>query len=219
MKKILRWLLAVVLLCLTLACLAFLFVNVNRGIVVPQETPVAVEEAIDAQAQEDAMARQLKDAPWQGLRFLPKEKEWRFYGWTGETRQVKFSVPFDLIKVYYLEKDGDLTYTWVATGADIPGQGYQSVALKPVHPGQMVAVRLFGKHVSLWGVAWSECETELCSVSNLVDTMLVLDDKGTGVSNGFIRYGWLPPTYPLYGFLVWSIEPAVETTEQVSANR
>ncbi len=219
MKKILRWLLAVALLCLTLACLAFMFVNVNRGIVIPQKTPTAVEEAIDAQAQEDAIAWQLKDAPWKGLRFLSKEQEWRFYGWTGETRQIKFSVPFDLIKVYYLEKDGDLAYTWVATGADIPGQGYQSVALNPVQPGQMVAIRLFGKHVSLWGVEWSKCESELCRAANMVDTMLVLDDKGTGVSNGFIRYGWQPPTYPLYGFLLWSIEPVFETTEQVSANR
>mgnify|MGYP001289129961 CR=1 FL=1 len=219
MKKILRWLLAMALLCLTLTCLAFLFVNVNRGIVIPQETPTAVEEAIDAQAQEDAIAWQLKDAPWKGLRFLSKEQEWRFYGWTGETRQIKFSMPFDLIKVYYLEKDGDLAYTWVATGADIPGQGYQSVAMNPVQPGQMVAVRLFGKHVSLWGVEWSKCESELCSAANMVDTMLVLDDKGTGVSNGFIRYGWQPPTYPLYGFLLWFIEPVFETTEQVSANR
>ena len=39
----------------------------------------------------------------------------------------------------------------------------------------------------------------------MIDTMLVLDDQGTGLSNGFIRYGWEPPTYPYYGFLCWLI--------------
>jgi hypothetical protein len=223
MKKMSHWLITVLFLCLVLACLTllliFLFTNINRQMVIPPTTPVPNGEAVDVQGQEDAIVRQLKDAPWQGLRFLPQDKEWRFYGWTGETRQIKFSVPFDLIKVYYLDKDGALTYTWVATGADIPGQGYQSVALEPVQTGQMVAVRLFGKHVSQWGVEWEECKSELCSLSNMVDTILVLDNKGTGVSNGFIRYGWQPPTYPFYGFLIWPIEPAFEFTEQVSANQ
>lgn len=219
MKKILRWIILTLLLALACGCVSFLFINVNRGIVIPQETPAATVEAVDVQCREDVIARNLKDAPWQGLRFLPEQQEWRFYGWTGETRQIKFSVPFDLIKVYYLEKDGDLTYTWVATGAEIPGQGYRSSALKPVQSGQVVAVRLFGKHVSQWGIEWGECKSELCNLASMVDTMLVLDDKGTGVSNGFIRYGWQPPTYPFYGFLIWSIEPAFEITEQVSANQ
>lgn len=219
MKKIGRWLLISFLIALTLACLVFLFINVNRGIILPQGTPVPDTEAVDVRGQNAAITQHLKDAPWQGLRFLTKEQEWRFYGWTGETRQIKFSVQFDLIKVYYQEADGDLAYTWVATGADIPGQGYQSTAMEPVKPGQMVAVRLYGKYVSQWGVEWSECESEICHLASIVDTMLVLDDEGTGTSNGFIRYGWQPPTYPFYGFLVWSIEPAFETTQQVTATR
>ncbi|MCK7481104.1 MAG: hypothetical protein M0C28_30795 [Candidatus Moduliflexus flocculans] len=58
--------------------------------------------------------------------FFQLEQEWRFYGWTGETRQIKFMTTFDLIKVYYLQADGDLTFTWVTTGVEIPGKGYQS---------------------------------------------------------------------------------------------
>lgn len=210
MKKIGRWLLLSFLIALSLACLVFLFINVNRGIVIPQGTPVPDTEAVDVHGQDAAIAQHLKDAPWQGLRFLTKEQEWRFYGWTGELRQVKYSVPFDLIKVYYLEADGGLAYTWVATGADIPGEGYHNAALSPVHPGQLVAVRLFGKHVGQWGVDWNDCNSEYCHLAAMIDSMLILDDQGTGLSNGFIKYGWEPPTYPLYGFLVWSIEPASE---------
>ena len=210
MKKIRRWLILSFLIALTLACLAFLFVNVNRGILVPQATPAPVIEAVDLLSQETTIARDLQAAPWQGLRFLPNEKEWRFYGWTGETRQIKYSVPFDLIKVYYLEADGSLTFTWVTTGVDIPGEGYHAAALSPVQPDQLVAVRLFGKHVGQWGVDWNACDGEYCRLAAMIDSMLILDDKGTGVSNGFIKYGWEPPTYPLYGFLSWSIEPATE---------
>jgi hypothetical protein len=53
----------------------------------------------------------------------------------------------------------------------------------------------------------------------MIDSMLILDDQGTGLSNGFIKYGWEPPTYPLYGFLVWSIEPASEAPALVSTTK
>lgn len=217
MKRFWRWLIISFVIALTLACLAFLFVNVNRGIVIPQETPVSPVDVVDLHNQEVAIARQLKSAPWQGLRFLPNEKEWRFYGWTGETRHLKYNAPFDLIKVYYLEADGDLIFTWVTTGVEIPGEGYHQAALSPVVPDQLVAVRLFGKHVGQWGVDWDACGTEYCRLAAVVDTMLILDDKGTGVSNGFIKYGWEPPTYPLYGFLAWSVEPAAEGSAVVAS--
>jgi hypothetical protein len=37
-------------------------------------------------------------------------------------------------------------------------------------------------------------------LAQMLDTMIVLNDVGTGLTNGFIRYGWEPPTYPKYGF-------------------
>jgi hypothetical protein len=98
---------------------------------------------------------------------------------------------------------------------EIPGH-ITNLPLSTVQPGQIVAVRLFGKHVGQWGVDWSDCDSEYCRLANTIDTMLILDDQGTGLSNGFIRYGWEPPTYPMYGFLCWSIEPAVEHPVQAS---
>ena len=52
------------------------------------------------------------------------------------------------------------------------------------------------------------------SAQPMIDIMLVLDDQGTRVSNGFIRYGWAPPTYPYYGFLCWQIVSAENTQEK-----
>jgi len=49
----------------------------------------------------------------------------------------------------------------------------------------------------------------------MIDIMLVLDDQGTGVSNGFIRNGWEPLTYPYYGFLCWQIVSAENTQEKL----
>ena len=43
----------------------------------------------------------------------------------------------------------------------------------------------------------------------------MLDDQGTGVSNGFFRNGWEPPTYPYYGFLCWQIVSAENTQEKL----
>lgn len=216
MRKVWRWLILSGMVALSMACAVFLFDNVNRGLILPQETPEIPVGPLNLRGEEASIIHALRTAPWQGLRFLPKEKEWRFYGWTGETRQIKLSVAFDLIKVYYLEEDGDLTFTWVTTGVDIPGKGYVQAALSPVRTGELVAVRLFGKHVGQWGVDWDDCEGENCGLAEMIDTMLVLDDKGTGVTNGFIKYGWEPPTYPMYGFLWWSIEPLDDRPIRVS---
>lgn len=207
MKKFLRWIILALFLAVGFGCFSFLFINVNRGIVVPVPSQTPAPNSIDPAAQEESIRRALRDAPWQGLRFLPEEKEWRFYGYTGETRTFQFSVPFDLIKVYYLEEDGQLSFTWVATGADIPGKGYYQAALAGVAPAELVAVRLRGEHVGLWGVDWEACDAEFCQIANMIDTILILDDRGTGISNGFIKYGWEPPTSPMYGFLCWALEP------------
>lgn len=219
MKRFRRWFIIAILIVCSLACLAFLFVNVNRGITLPQPTTTPTAETLDLRGQTEMISKELLAAPWQGLRFLPKEKEWRFYGWTGETNQVEINATYDLIKVYYLQADGDLTFTWAAIGIETPRKGYQSVALSKVVPGQLVAVRLFGKHVSQWGVDWSDCDSEYCHLAGMIDTMLILDDQGTGLSNGFIKYGWEPPTYPMYGFLCWTIDPMTEHPLQVSSGQ
>lgn len=217
MKQYRRWLIFGILGIVVLVGLGLLWIQLDCGIAPPQDPPQPTLETMDLRAQKESIEQTLREAPWQGLRFLPQEQEWRFYGWTAETRRVQLNGTFDLIKVYYLQAGGDLAFTWAATGIEVPGQGYQSAALSAVRPGQVVALRLFGKHVGLWGVDWSACDSEYCRLANTVDTLLILDDQGTGLSNGFIRYGWEPPAYPLYGFLCWSIEPWNEPPAQVSA--
>ena len=69
----------------------------------------------------------------------------------------------------------------------------------------MIGVQLKGDYVTQNGVYWEDCESDYCHLAQMIDTMIVLDDVGTGLTNGFIRYGWEPPTYPMYGFLCWQI--------------
>ena len=78
---------------------------------------------------------------------------------------------------------------------------------RPLLPGTLVAVSLKGENVSPIGVNWEDCDSFYCRVANAVDGILILDDQGTGISNGFIRYGWEPPSFPMYGFLCWWLEP------------
>ena len=208
MKRALKYVLLALIAVLSVACVLFLGINVNRGITVPVDpTEEESVQVVDLRDQEEEMIHQLKEAPWQGLRFLPGEKEWRFYAVAGETRKVKLSAQFDLVKVYFLQADGDLDTTWAATGVDIPGHGYYSAASDPIVEGDVIEVALNGKHVTQSGVYWEDCDTEYCHLASMIDTMLILDDKGTGLTNGFIRYGWEPPTYPMYGFLCWQIRP------------
>jgi len=216
-KRALKYVLLALIAALTVACVLFLGVNVNRGITVPveptEEEPV---EIMDLRVQEREMIHKLKEAPWQGLRFLPGEREWRFYAVAGETRKVTLSVQFDLVKVYFLQANGDLDYTWAATGVEIPGQGYYSAASAPVSESEVIEVAIRGDYVAQSGVYWEDCDTEYCRLASMIDTLLVLDDKGTGLTNGFIRYGWEPPTYPMYGFLCWQIRPY--TVNQIASS-
>lgn len=39
-----------------------------------------------------------------------------------EEREVNIIQSFRLIKVFYLRSDGDLDFTWVTLGVEIPGQ-------------------------------------------------------------------------------------------------
>lgn len=207
LNKMTRIVVAVSLLLLVAGCLVILFVIVNRPILDAEKTVESVE-GVDVESWEKSVRRQLRQAPWQGLRYLPEENEWRFYAIAGESRDINLVVPFDLIKVYYLEADGDLDFTWVNTAADIPGVGRLEMTSGAIGTGQLVEVVLRGEHVARFGVRWDLCESEYCRVANLIDTIIILDDKGTGITNGFIQNGWEPPASPMYGFLCWEIRPA-----------
>ena len=207
MIRALKFVFLLLLAALTVACVLFIGINVNRGIVVPDPTAAPTAPGIDLREQQRQMIHKLEEAPWQGLRFLTGDKEWRFYAVAGETRKVKLSAQFDLVKVYYLQADGDLDYTWAATGVEIPGQGYYSAASAPVVEGDVIEVAINGKHVAQSGVYWEDCDTEYCRLASMIDTLIVLDNEGTGLTNGFIRHGWEPPAYPMYGFLCWQIRP------------
>ena len=79
--------------------------------------------------------------------------------------------------------------------------------VSPLQPGDLVEVAVGGDYVTQFGVYWEDCDTEFCHLAQMIDTTLILDDKGTGLTNGFIRYGWEPPSHPMYGFLCWQIRP------------
>jgi hypothetical protein len=196
--------------------LAFVQYVIHAGKAIPENIKPASADQVDVRSTEQAMEMQLRAAPWQGLRFLSKEREWRFYAVAGEQRQVDLIVPFNLVKIFYLEEDGALSFTWAALGAEIPGQGYVSASSGPIQPGDLVEVALSGDYVTQNGVSWENCKSEYCREAHMIDTILILDDKGTGITNGFIRYGWEPPTYPMYGFLCWQVR-LVEPNQLVSA--
>ena len=193
------------LLLLSFACLAFLFVHVNQPIL---ESKAAANQPEDRQAWEAQAAARLRQAPWQGLRYLAEQNEWRFYALAGESDQIDLITRFDLLKVYYLDVKGNLNITWVSTGLDLPDHSYLSTVTGPITEGDLVEVVLGGEAVSRSGVRWELCGSRSCRLAGMVDHILILDDEGTGITNGFIRYGWAPPTYPLYGFLCWEVRPA-----------
>jgi hypothetical protein len=179
--------------------------------------PTPIEVANDLLRDNQKIDNQLRNAPWQGLRYIKEQKEWRFYGVAGETKQIDLIDPISLVEVYFLESDGDISYTWVTTEIQFPGKPVFKTATVAIQKGQLVAVQLKGEYVNQNGVFWEACDSEYCHLAQMIDTILVLDDQGTGISNGFIRYGWEPPTYPMYGFLCWQIEPATSPQMLVSS--
>lgn len=179
--------------------------------------PTPIEVADDLLGGNQKIDNELRNAPWQGLRYIKEQKEWRFYGVAGETRQIDLIDPISLVKVYFLESDGDISYTWVTTEIQFPGKPAFKTATDAIQEGQLVAVQLKGEYVNQNGVFWEDCDSDYCHLAQMIDTILVLDDQGTGISNGFIRYGWEPPTYPMYGFLCWQIEPAESPQVLVSS--
>lgn len=214
MNRFLKWILIVVFLLVVVGCLGFVFVNLNASLKV-DPTPIKVEVSEDVNRAKQELEDKLRNAPWQGLRFIREERTWRFYGVAGETKQIDFIQPISLVKVYYLEADGDLSFTWAATEIQFAGMPAYSLTSQPIRESQLIAVQLKGDYVTQNGVYWEDCDSDYCHLAQMIDTMLVLDDQGTGLSNGFIRYGWEPPTYPYYGFLCWQILSAENNQENL----
>ena len=204
MNRILKWSLIVVFLLIFVGLLIFSLVNLNT-LIKGNPVPAKVEFSENIDQVNTEIENKLRHAPWQGLRFIRDERIWRFYGIAGETKQITLIQPVSLVKVYYLEADGDLSFTWVATEIHFSGRPSYSLTTQPIQEGQLIGVQLVGDYVTQNGVYWEECETEYCHLAQMIDSMIVLDDLGTGLTNGFIRYGWEPPTYPMYGFLCWQI--------------
>lgn len=161
----------------------------------------------DLTPEQIAIRERLLNAPWMGVRYLYNSKEWRFYAITGETQQIEMVHTFNLVKLYYLLGNGRMSFTWGATSVDRSSPQNLVLAASPLSPGTLVSVSLRGDNVSSGGVDWKACDSFYCRVAQTVDTILILDDQGTGISNGFIRYGWQPPSSPMYGFLCWYIDP------------
>jgi hypothetical protein len=135
-----------------LACPVFTYLDVNRG---SQEQPTKMDApvpAVDVRQAEHEKVEKLRSAPWQGLRFLPDAREWRFYAVAGEKRKINLVAPFDLVRVYFLQADGHLSSTWVAEGVEIAGQGYYTAASAPVTEGDLVEVAVTGDYVYQTGV-------------------------------------------------------------------
>lgn len=187
---------------LVVSCLVFMIKNLNT-LMVPQAAPQVADQPSESTA---TMLEQLREAPWSGLRYLKDERTWRFYGVAGESRQIDLIYQITLIKVFYLGLHEDIGFTWVASAVEFPNQKMVSLADRSIEAGQLVAVQVSGTYVGPDGVDWQVCDSEVCRLAQQIDTILVLDDQGTGISNGFIRYGWAPPTYPSYGFLCWQLE-------------
>lgn len=216
MNRIIKWVLIGILLTLFIGCMAFVLDSLDALMKVsPSSGRVDYSENINQKNEE--IESRLRNAPWQGLRFIREERTWRFYGVAGETKQIDLLEPMSLVKVYYLEADGDLSFTWAATEIQFAGKPIFSLTSEPIRELQLIGVELKGDYVTQNGVYWEDCQSEYCQLAQLIDTMIILDDQGTGLSNGFIRYGWEPPTYPYYGFLCWQIISAEDTQETLLA--
>jgi len=214
MNRFLKWILIVVFLLVVIGCLVFVFMNLNASMK-KDPTPIKVEVSEDVNRAKQVLEDNLRNAPWQGLRFIRDERTWRFYGVAGETKQIDFIQPFSLVKVYYLEADGDLSFTWAATEIQFVGKPAYFLTSQSIREGQLIGVQLKGDYVTQNGVFWEDCDSDYCHLAQMIDTMLVLDDQETGLSNAFIRNGWKPPTYPYYGFLCWQIVSAENNQENL----
>ena len=204
MKRIFKWVLIIGSAAFLVCCLVFFFDNLNK-LLKADDSPETSEGVEDITSINQEIKDQLLEAPWQGLRFLKNEKTWRFYALTAETREIKLGVPIQLIKIYFLDADSEIHFTWAATEIEFSGTDRTFFSDTPLEKGQLIAVQLQGDFVTQNGIFWQECDLDYCSFAQQIDSMLVLDEQGTGISNGFIRYGWLPPAYPYYGFLCWQL--------------
>jgi hypothetical protein len=200
----------IVLLCLSLClftgCLWFAIRNINQQIITDIPPAMATTQSTPSEGQ-SSVVQKLQRAPWQGLRYIREDNIWRFYGVAGESRQIDWVYPMTVRKIFYLLPDQHLTHTWVLEDVRFPEEEKDNQSTQALRVGNLVAVQLSGSYVTQDGVDWQACGTKFCKLADQLDHILVLDDQGTGISNGFIRYGWLPPLYPDYGILCWQLIP------------
>lgn len=210
MSQALKSILVCICALLVTGCAMFMVINLN-ALSKGNPPPDKADPGEDLLGRNREMAEKLRQAPWQGLRYLREERTWRFYALTGETRTIDLIQPMSLIKVFYMGEGGEINFTWVTTEIRFRGKAVFPLAPEVLEGGQLVAVQLQGDYVNPSGVYWQDCDLEYCRIAQMIDTMLYMDDKGTGISNGFIRNGWAPPTDPLFGFLCWQIKALEET--------
>jgi hypothetical protein len=111
MSRVVKVILLGVFALLVTFCLIFMIANLNA---LNEATPVntSVDAAEDLLPETQGQVEILRQAPWQGLRYLREERTWRFYGLAGETQEIDVIQPMTLIKVFYLSADGELAFTW-----------------------------------------------------------------------------------------------------------
>ena len=204
-------------LCLFVGCLWFMISNINQQIITDMPPTMAAMQNTPSEEQ-TSVVQELQEAPWQGLRYLREDNIWRFYGVVGESRQIDWVYPMTVRKVFYLLPDQQLTHTWILEDVQFPRDETENKSTLNLRVGNFVAVQLTGDYVTQDGVDWQACGTKYCKLADQLDHILVLDDQGTGISNGFIRYGWQPPKYPDYGILCWQLIPQGDIAQKSLQN-
>ena len=167
MSRVVKWILIGIILLLFGSCLMFVLFNLNALMkTVPPPTKVEISEDVNHVNRE--IESKLRNVPWQGLRFIRDERIWRFYGVAGETKQIDLIQPISLVKVYYLESDGDLSFTWAATEIQFSGKPAYSLTSHPIREGQVIGVQLKGDYVTHNGVYWEDCESDYCHLAQMI---------------------------------------------------
>lgn len=133
------------------------------------------------------------------------EPAWKFTGLVTAKCSLDFmGGRFDLIEVSYTDVGADFS-VWAATGVARSDGSYLSTLTtseREMLLGTLVTVFVQGSHISLDGVDWSQCDTELCHTAEFVDVI-----GGFSSTQMMIEGSYPSSSYPAYGFLFWEIRP------------
>ncbi len=140
------------------------------------------------------------------------EVAWKFTGLVTAKCSLDFmGGRFDLIEVSYTDVGADFS-VWAATGVERSDGSYLSTLTnseRDMLMGTLVTVFIQGPHISVEGVDWSQCETELCHTAKFVDVI-----GGFSSTQMMIEGSYLSSSYPAYGFLFWEITPQQPSGQQ-----